>query len=87
LEGSEIRYKAKMGKYPELGDLNHWWWRYRRLHRYSFDYLKLLAEHISTGRTDKSSKLALNGLITSTSFCLQRNQGIMPYDVPRVDLS
>jgi hypothetical protein len=46
LEGIEIRYEAKMGKYPELGGyLNHWWWRLQESwHRYSFDYLKLLAE-------------------------------------------
>jgi hypothetical protein len=50
LEGSGIRYEAKVGKYPELGR------RFKPLvveatggwHRYSFDYLKLLAEHIST---------------------------------------
>jgi hypothetical protein len=71
LEGSGIRYEAKVGKYPELGK------RFKPLvveatggwHRFSFDYLKLLAEHIST-RTNKSSKSALNGLLTSTSFCL-----------------
>jgi hypothetical protein len=47
LEGSEIRYEAKMGKYPDLGGRYHWWWT-RGWHRYSFDYLKLLAENIST---------------------------------------
>jgi hypothetical protein len=56
-EGSEIIYEAKISKYPELGR------RFKPLvveatggrHRYSFDYLKILAEHIST-RTNKSSK-------------------------------
>jgi hypothetical protein len=57
LEGSEIRYEAKMGKYPQLGR------RFKPLvaeatggwHRYSFDYLKLYVEDITT-RTNKSSK-------------------------------
>jgi hypothetical protein len=40
------------------------------------DYLKLLADHIAT-RTDKSTKTALNRLLTATSFALQRNQGTM----------
>jgi hypothetical protein len=78
LEGSFIRFKSKMGKYPELGR------RFKPLvveatagwHRHSWDYLKLLADHIAT-RTDKSTKTALNGLLTATSFARQRNQGTM----------
>jgi hypothetical protein len=41
-----------------------------------YDYLKLLADHIAT-KTVKSTKTALNGLLTATSFALQRKKGTM----------
>ena len=50
LKGSDIRYKAKMKKYPDLGS------RFKPLvlestggwHAYSFEYLKKLADHIAS---------------------------------------
>ena len=78
LEGSSIRYDAKMKKYPDLGP------RFKPLilestggwHRYSFNYIRTLADHIAA-RTNKSANDALNSLLTATSFCLQRHQGTM----------
>jgi hypothetical protein len=78
LEGSRIRYEQKMAKYPDLGA------RFKPLviestggwHPYSFDYLKTLADHIAA-RTNKSARDALNGLLTTSAFCLQRHQGTM----------
>jgi Reverse transcriptase (RNA-dependent DNA polymerase) len=78
LEGSKIRYKAKMKKYPDLGS------RLKPLvlestggwNAYSFDYLRKLADHIAA-RTNKVAKVALNFLLTSASVRLQRNQGTM----------
>jgi hypothetical protein len=78
LEGSKIRYDLKMKKYPDLGP------RFKPLvvestggwHTYSFEYLKTLAEHIAS-KTNKSAKDALNELLTTAAFCLQRHQGTM----------
>ena len=78
LEGSKIRYVEKMKKYPALKE------RFKPLvlestggwHPYSFEYLKILAEHIAS-RSSKTVSDALNGLLTSSSFSLQRNQGTM----------
>lgn len=78
LEGSKIRYDAKMKKYPDLG------YRFKPLviestggwHMYSFDYLKTLAEHIAT-KSNMIAKDVLNELLTTVSCCLQRHQGTM----------
>ena len=78
LEGSKIRYVQKMAKYPDLGT------RFKPLviestggwHPYSFDYLKTLADHIAA-KTNKTARDALNGLLTTSAFCLQRHQGTM----------
>jgi hypothetical protein len=78
LEGSRIRYEQKMTKYPDLGA------RFKPLvvessggwHPYSFDYLKSIADHISS-RMNKTAKEAFNSILSSTSSCLQRHQGAM----------
>jgi hypothetical protein len=78
LEGSKIRYVEKMRKYPELGS------RFKPLvvestgewHQYSFDYLKNIADHIAA-KTNKTSIVALNTILTTASVCLQRHQGTM----------
>jgi hypothetical protein len=78
LEGSSIRYDAKMKKYPDLGP------RFKPLvlestggwHKLSFNYLRTLADHIAS-RTNKLASEALNSLLCATSFCLQRHQGTM----------
>ena len=78
LEGGKIRYKHKMDKYPELGS------RFKPLvlestggwHPYSFDYLKTLADHIAA-RTANTANDALNSILTTSAFCLQRRQGTM----------
>jgi Reverse transcriptase (RNA-dependent DNA polymerase) len=78
LEGSKIRYDLKMKKYPDLGS------RFKPLiiestggwHPFSFDYLKTLADHIAA-KTNVISKDALNTLLTTSAFRLQRHQGTM----------
>ena len=78
LEGSKIRYDTKMAKYPDLGS------RFKPLviestggwHPYSFDYLKTLADHIAA-KTNKVARDALNSILTTSAFCLQRHQGTM----------
>jgi hypothetical protein len=78
LEGSKIRFEEKQKKYRELGP------RLKPLviestggwHPFSYDYLKTLADHISA-RIDKSAIKALDDILTTVSFCLQRNQGAM----------
>ena len=78
LEGSSIRYVAKMKKYPDLGP------RFKPLilestggwHKLSFNYIRTLADHIAS-RTNKSASDALNSLLRAVSFCLQRHQGTM----------
>ena len=78
LEGSSIRYVAKMKKYPDLGP------RFKPLilestggwHKLSFNYIRTLADHVAS-RTNKSASDALNSLLRAVSFCLQRHQGTM----------
>jgi hypothetical protein len=45
-------------------------------HPSSFDYLKSIGEHISS-RMNKTSKEAVNSILSLTSSCLQRHQGAM----------
>jgi hypothetical protein len=67
-----------MKKYPDLG------FRFKPLviestggwHAYSFEYLKKIAEHISS-RTNMLARDVLNRMLTSTSIRLQRHQGTM----------
>ena len=76
LEGSKIRYEQKMAKYPELGA------RFKPMvikstegwNAYSFNNLKLIANHIAA-RTNKAAQDCLNDLLMGSSFCLQRVQG------------
>jgi hypothetical protein len=78
LMGADIRYVEKMKKYPDLGP------RFKPLviessggwHKYSLDYLKTMAAHISS-RTNKHTSIVLGNLLRSCSFALQRNQGTM----------
>jgi hypothetical protein len=44
--------------------------------KYSLDYLKTMAAHISS-RTNKHTSIVLGNLLRSCSFALQRNQGTM----------
>jgi hypothetical protein len=45
-------------------------------HKYSLDYLKTMAAHISS-RTNKHTSVVLGNLLRSCSFALERNQGTM----------
>ena len=76
LEGSNIRYNEKMLKYPDLKS------RFKPLvvestgcwHPFSFKYLKDTADRMA-GMSRLSAVDALSKLLSSASFCLQRNRG------------
>ena len=78
LEGAAIRYASKMKKYPELST------RFKPLviestggwHPFSFNYLKTLAEHISS-RSCSTAQDILTSILRTCSVRLQRHQGTM----------